>query len=335
MSYYYVLEGKIARYISSENNVPNPPPAGLCTNNITTCCIIVLISQDRNRYVMIHADSSLIGTTWIQEQIVWAEVDCHKFVFRRSDSLLFNKLGLEQLQFNVQLIPEDQEFVFIQTGTVLPRSIKIFNGKIEYHPHSPSLYAHHQLTGMYKGLLGNEFNNEIYLSPMLYINAWQEYQDYKISCLISENIEYFQLTSHSCYDLFKVATDPNTNHFSEVPNIIVRGCGMIGLYHYLLANPKPPLEFRPFIADQARMLQEHGNDFGERSSFFIAATRSLGGCRNKETLPATLKTILKYWSNNVNHAQTEAQMKKFFTDFIYIIMNVEVPGSISFSTPIN
>jgi hypothetical protein len=71
MRFIYILEGKIGRL---EAGITPVEVVGLCTDNFSSCNIIVLISADRRRCVLIHGDMSVTEAVVLNE-IRWVGGD--------------------------------------------------------------------------------------------------------------------------------------------------------------------------------------------------------------------------------------------------------------------
>ncbi|MBY0544724.1 MAG: hypothetical protein K2Q14_04160 [Gammaproteobacteria bacterium] len=354
MSYYYVLEGKIARF--SLDNANFVPPTGFCTDMISSCCVIVLISSDNMQYAMIHADSSFRDTLWIQEQINWVGKECKKFVFLRNNEYSFDdrqitKASLRLLNqllgpeidndWLIQAIPANHEVVFIKTGEN-PATTKILNEAVEYHPVSPRLFAQHQLSILFKryqfGLFDNSHNDPIFLSPLLYDSGWQIYENCVISSRVEQNMHYFGLGIEDigCYDIYKIVSDPlKQPKFSTNINIIAICSAMLGLYTYLIKrSSNERLEFQSFIAHHVNKLQKQNrNIFGSNNAnIFIVATKALTACKNKTDLQMSQEKIGKYLGSKLDQ-QTGLQMITVLATFIDLMMLVVAPGAMGFELP--
>lgn len=127
--------------------------SGLFTRDFSTCSIIVGISQDAQKVILIHADEKTISHFHqIQNEIKWLGTDSEFFLIYRKNQQAISNIDL-QYEFAInkityQLVSVEDEYDGIlvtmanhdATGNLLPPEIK----KISIHEKPPNLICHPQ-----------------------------------------------------------------------------------------------------------------------------------------------------------------------------------------------
>ena len=178
-SYIYILEGKIGRIDSQESP---KDIIGLCTDNFTTCNILVMFSKDRSRYVLVHMDLSLKETD-IQKQIEWLGAEPSLFRVYRTDYRK-NPTGPEYVaarripnlknKFIAVGADERIESVHIGYADNYPVLSSHRPMQIQFHSNSVLLTLQHSITGF--------FGDSGFLSPvMFYGQQWTNYDTISLS----------------------------------------------------------------------------------------------------------------------------------------------------------
>ena len=78
----YVPQGRTARFIIGESDINGLK--GLCTAEFHNCNILVLISADKKKVSLTHADIAT-NKEFIETEINWAGIDCEKIVVLREN----------------------------------------------------------------------------------------------------------------------------------------------------------------------------------------------------------------------------------------------------------
>ncbi len=254
MKFIHTLDGKYTRL---NTNAVDSSIDGLCANDITSCCIIVLISQLLDKYVMIHGDLSLNGTDVIRKQIAWAGADCRKFVFYRpegyqsktaaqSSNYIFNALWPREITIEHRHLTEQDEVVYVRMGEQIPACAPTLREDdiIEYHPQIALLEAHHKITAALSSLaflpillFRSPEELTAYTGPCLFDNAWAQHENIAFHGRILALLKRASLDQPAgCVDIYnnilinKTALQArlcNDNNFHMV------NAAYITLYHYI------------------------------------------------------------------------------------------------------
>jgi len=192
--YIYILEGKIGRL---EHGKTPTNIYGLCTDEFTSCNILVLISANRARYVLIHVDIKM-DLQPIREQIAWVGNNANLFLIRRKDSgfgsqpsdMVKNRLLREFGNIFSEIIAYSDvvEVVSIEMGETKPRLRETLPENSVFHKDLALLFLQHKLEV--------EFTLSIflkdYLKPFLFdIFTWNSCTNFDLSPPVTQKMKIF------------------------------------------------------------------------------------------------------------------------------------------------
>lgn len=250
----HTLDGKYTRF---DTNAADESIGGLCANDISSCCIIVLVSQNLQRYVMIHGDLSLNDTDVIRKQIAWAGADCRKFVFYRpegyqsktaaqSSNYIFSVLWPQGVAIEHRHLTEQDEVVYVRIGEQIPACAPTLRADdiIEYHPQIALLEAHHKITGALSSLAFPSFvfyrspeELTAYTGPCLFDNAWAHHENIAFNKIILALLKRASLDqSAGCVDIYNNILIHKTllqSRLCNDQNFHMVNAAYITLYHYI------------------------------------------------------------------------------------------------------
>lgn len=197
-NYIYILEGKIGRIDRQESPIDI---VGLCTDNFTTCNILVMFSKDRCRYVLAHLDSSLKEAV-IQQQISWLGAEPSLFRIYRTDYIK-DKAGPERTaaqripnlknQFIAVGVEDKIESVHIGYADDYPVLSPYRPMQIQFHANSVLLALQHSITGF--------FSYSDFLPPVMFDGQhWTKYDPINLPNNVIQHLHayldgYFHLLS--------------------------------------------------------------------------------------------------------------------------------------------
>lgn len=145
MNYFYVLKGKIARL---DKNSHRYDLRGFCADHIVTGNIIIIASQDKNRYVMMHADLSLNHKA-ILSQLAWAGDGATLKLFKKkqniADANLVQNYLLAGMCCDEELIPDNKQAVVLDIVSGMSSVQDTLPASVCFHPDSKIMTAYHHL----------------------------------------------------------------------------------------------------------------------------------------------------------------------------------------------
>lgn len=300
MKYFYISEGKIGRI---DTTTPTNNLQGLCTDNFTSCNIIVLIAKNETRFSLIHADQSLHKGT-IQQEIDWVGTDCFKFVCLRSNGYKRIQLSerilqhvLSDLQKNFERIyvPEDIEVISIQPNQKQPQLLKTLPEAVAYHPQILALTARHIVEGAfgYTGKLSKQYKT--YAEPLIYSQGqWQLFADITLSEHTKTFLARYKISSLSSpYEVY--AKKPSSASKDE--QWAYYNAAIIYCYFYISTNR--PFTLRTFIKECFNnFCQTYNSSINIKSAeFFIAKSKN---AKNSQQLESLLKEVNSHFESNQN-----------------------------------
>lgn len=192
MTYFYVLEGKIARL--DRNNNPYKL-LGLCTDNITSDTIIItIVSKDNSRYVLIHGDLSLCSEV-IKQQMHWAGTGAFVCAYQRREGRQLNNCNdplsettsadlWENVVFDAyEFVPNEKDVVLINLTEKRGDLLSCLPEETWYHPQSLIISVRHKvemLSGQAQ-LISNALGRT-YTQPLIFdCHSYQKYDNFKLS----------------------------------------------------------------------------------------------------------------------------------------------------------
>lgn len=187
-NYIYILEGKIGRL---ERGKTPANIYGLCTDEFTSCNILVLISASRDLYVLIHVDIEM-DLQPIREQIAWVGNNANFFLIRRIDSgfssqpssIVKNRLMGLRCRFTEIIASDSIEAISIGIGENEPSLSETLPRNTIFHKDFAFIFLKHKLE--------NQFNINIknILEPLLFnIFEWESYINFDLSYLTAQVME--------------------------------------------------------------------------------------------------------------------------------------------------
>lgn len=252
-NYIYILEGKIGRLDLNHRNF-NRGIIGLCTDNFTSCNILIFISKDRKRYVLIHADQSIVKrfgeNKLIGEQIKWLGQDPLLLNYRREDSgdptqsseLISERLN--QYPLEEILVPQEIEAIVIRVGESRPHMEKNLPKNIWHHPQSPLLFVSYLINIQFLGLSAID---ESHLVPCIFDGTqWTSYPFLNLSDRVVKELILYKITKESSFiELFEFFLKHNPlpaekgTPWNCVHERIIMYSANILIYYYLTQTEKP------------------------------------------------------------------------------------------------
>ncbi len=183
--YIYIPEGKIGRIEDKKSS----QVMGFCTNHITTCIIIALVSQKTGRYVFIHADNSLDICKVISEQKSWVGEEASFFIYYRDREYLDNarieKLAeLNKLKPTETVLMEDAiECITLKLGDSKPCPELNLPSNTLFHKKQVLIYLQHRIEIVFCTGTPN------YLNPLIFDGSkWSTYNSFELSSSAKNNL---------------------------------------------------------------------------------------------------------------------------------------------------
>lgn len=326
--YIYVLEGTIGR-LDLKNN-PHKNIIGLCTDNFTSCNILIFISKDRTKYVLIHADQSLVHSfenKIIDEQIRWIGdepllVNCHRDDSgdpSQSSAVISNRL----LQYSMKKrsVPQKIEAVMISFDTLEPKLEESLPTNVLHHPNSARLFACHSINTKFQRLPASD--TESYATPLIFDCAdWTRYLGVKLSDSVVRELALGKITETSSFrDLldFFLKKNPVLLEQGERWHMVnernVMSSANLLIYYYLQQATKPEPEgflrysFRHFGYKEKEVLI--GIILSKRKDF----SSSITGSKEEIDFVASVLTSIKGTFSNDIAYYSSVPIRAYFTIF--------------------
>lgn len=248
MKYSYIFDGKIGRIDTDELT---GDCNGLCTDNFTSCNIIVLVSENRKRLVLIHADMS-ISAKHLQEQIEWVGANAKQFLILRDESgypsqpagdikkKLLGNAEIDANKFKIIVVPNEIETVAITQGQDEPDLLKTFaresfSDNILYHPQTSLLFMQHTVESHFGSIpplyeLAGFTHN--YLAALLFESgAWTKYPEVCLSEFVSEHaLKRHKITSKTpAFQIFNILSEESSSETGR----LLAAAAEISIFYFL------------------------------------------------------------------------------------------------------
>lgn len=220
MTHLYILEGKIGRL---DTEITPKEISGLCTDNFTSCNILVLISSNLQRYVLIHADQSIKPIS-INEELEWVGVNAHRFLLRRQESGYLAQSSSQTKDivlrginesFREILVKPDEEAVIITRGKLIPEIKTTLPADTEYHDQSALLFTHHMVETQFilTPLYSSMGYKQGYLQPLIFdAHTWTHYNNIDLSLLAKAAFQQKNIKDNTpAFIIFNTISDNNSS----------------------------------------------------------------------------------------------------------------------------
>jgi hypothetical protein len=302
--YIYILEGKCGRL---ENGVSPKEIVGMCTNRITSCNIIILISQDKKRYVLLHADKST-KEQHILDELNWAGTNSTRLLYRRkkckdgftSDATLAHVTASTRDSFTQIFFEDECDTVSVSMNDTTATVSVHLPDSTEYHPQVALLYVQHRAEPLFSHIPPHKLDNQHNIVNYLLFNitTWTHYPNPSLSPLSLSQLAAIGITDCT-YDILDIIY----RQFSRDP---YKGeCAAIIFCYFLLSNGFKMTEDE-FMQGT---LQHFYECYHEDQPFDIYKNAKIHNFIFKFSKERNLKNLCKL----ANELQDNFQMKDYYT----------------------